>query len=116
MLEGYPCGRVNDRQLTRLRRVAEDVTGAAPVHLVPPVREYPDGQAGPFGPVEVLPPVACVGAFHSTVIAPDGDPVLRRSVLTVAWFQHGPAVPSGEDADPALRDIAWDDLALDEDL
>ncbi|WP_448322349.1 hypothetical protein [Streptomyces sp. CO7] len=60
--------------------------------------------------------MACVGVFRSTVIAPGDDPVLRRSFLTVAWFQHGPAVPSGEDADPGLRDIAWDDLALDDDI
>ncbi|MER5476844.1 hypothetical protein ABT026_07655 [Streptomyces sp. NPDC002734] len=50
------------------------------------------------------------------MIAPGDDPALRRSFLTVARFRHGPAVPSGEDADAGLRDIAWDDLALDDDV
>jgi hypothetical protein len=32
-----------------------------------------------FGPVEVLPAVACIDAFRSTAVASDHDPVLYRS-------------------------------------
>lgn len=116
MLEGYPCKLVNDLKVGGLVRSAERAFPATPVHLVPPPREYPDGTAGAFGPVEVLPSVACIGAFRSTAIAPEHDPVLYRSGLTVVWFQPTPDVPSGDSADHALRGIRWEELAQDYDL
>ncbi|WP_329034420.1 hypothetical protein [Streptomyces sp. NBC_00178] len=54
LLEGYPCRRVNDMQVTGLLRRAEHAFSFAPVHLVTPSVEYPDRTAGAFGPVEVL--------------------------------------------------------------
>lgn len=116
MLEGYPCKRINDMTVSGIQREAERAFPFAPVHLVPPLREYPDRTAGPFGPVEVLPSVACMGVFGSTAVAPELDPVLYRSALTVVWFQSLPDVPSGEDADRALRSIRWEDLAQDYEL
>ncbi|WP_225850917.1 hypothetical protein [Streptomyces sp. HPF1205] len=116
MLEGYPCKRVNDLKVNGLLRSAERAFSTTPVHLVPPVRQYPDQEAGPFGPAEVLPAVACLGVFQSTALDPDHDPVLYRSALTVVWFHPTPGVHSGEDADPALRDIPWEDLAGDFEL
>lgn len=47
-----------------------------------------------------------IGVFGSTAVDPELDPVLHRSALIVAWFQATPEVPSGEDADPALRAFA----------
>jgi len=70
MLEGYPCKRINDMKVSGLQREAERASSFAPAHLVTPFREYPDETAGLFGPVEVLPPVACVVVFSSTAIAP----------------------------------------------
>ncbi|MCX4819955.1 hypothetical protein OG883_08560 [Streptomyces sp. NBC_01142] len=116
MLEGYPCKRINDMKVSRLQQQAERAFTSAPVHLVPPFREYPDQTGGAFGPVEVLPSVACIGVFRSTAVAPELDPVLHRSALTVAWFQPVPDVPSGEDADLALRSIHWEKLAQDYEL
>lgn len=113
MIEGYPCGPVNDMRIRGLQRQAEHAFPSLPVHLVVPACEYPDQAAGGFGPVEVLPAVACVGAFRSTAVAPGLDPVLHCSALAVVWFQAGAAVPSGEDADPGLRGIRWEDLARD---
>ncbi|WP_436739709.1 hypothetical protein [Streptomyces sp. BBFR102] len=81
-----------------------------------PSRQHPDQPAGPFGPVEVLPAVARVGTFRSTSVAPDLDPVLHRSTLTVAWFQPHPQAPSGEDADPSPLGIAREELAQDYEL
>ncbi|MEU0086257.1 hypothetical protein [Streptomyces sp. NPDC006274] len=116
MLEGYPCKPVNDLKTRGLLRTVERAFPAAPVHLVAPSREYPEQAAGAFGPVEVLPSVACVGSFRSTAVDPDHDPVLYRSALTVVWFQPTTDVPSGDGADPALRDIDWEELARDYEL
>jgi hypothetical protein len=116
MLEGYPCKLVNEMKIQGLLRSAEREFPSAPVHLVPPPREYPDQYAGGFGPVEVMPSVACVGSFRSTSLDPTLDPVLHRSALTVIWFQPTTRVPSGCDAEEALRDLAWDELARDYEL
>ncbi|MFF5922588.1 hypothetical protein ACFY8C_30275 [Streptomyces flavochromogenes] len=116
LLEGYPFKRINDMRVSGLQRQAEREFSYAPVHLVPPRREYPDRTAGAFGPVETLPSVACIGSFRSAVVAPELDPVLHRSALTVVWFQPTPDIPSREDADLALRDIRWEDLAQDYEL
>ncbi|MGW6413866.1 hypothetical protein [Streptomyces sp. NPDC055055] len=114
MLEGYPCKIVNDRKVEWLQRDAERsfASYGTPVHCVPPSREYPDEPARAFGPVEVLPAVFCVGVFDSAALDPAGD----GSALVVTWFQAGPEVPNCEDADPALRAVAWDDLAQDYEL
>ncbi|KUL43876.1 hypothetical protein [Streptomyces regalis] len=116
MLEGYPCKPVNDMKIKGLVRAAEHAHPSSPVHLVPPPREYPDQYAGAFGPVEVLPSVACVGAFHSTALDRDHDPVLYRSALTIIWFQPTARVPSGCDAEEALRQVEWEGLARDHEL
>jgi hypothetical protein len=113
MAEGYPCKPVNDMKISGLVRAAERTHAATPVHLVPPPREYPDQYAGAFGRVEVLPAVACVGTFHSTALDRDHDPLLYRSTLTVIWFQATARVPSGCDAEEALRDLPWEVLARD---
>ncbi|MFG3510052.1 hypothetical protein ACGF5F_31640 [Streptomyces sp. NPDC047821] len=116
MLEGYPCQRINDMKVSGLLRQARDAFSFTPVHLVPPSREYPDQTVGAFGPVEVLPSVACIGVFGSTAVDPALDPVLHRSALIVAWFQATTDVPSGENADLALRSIRWEELAQDYEL
>ncbi|MGW8955734.1 hypothetical protein [Streptomyces sp. NPDC055709] len=116
MLEGYPCKPINDMTVRGLQWQAERTFPSTPVYLVPPSREYPDQTADAFGPVEVLPSVACLGAFRSTAVAPELDPVLHRSALTVVWFQAGLDVPSGEDTDLALRSIRWEELAEDYEL
>ncbi|MGW1169680.1 hypothetical protein [Streptomyces sp. NPDC002550] len=116
MLEGYPCKLINDMKVSGLQRQAERAFPSTPVYLIPPSREYPDQTVGAFGPVEVLPSVACLGAFRSTAIAPELDPVLHRSALTVVWFQVGLDVPSSEDANLALRSIRWEELAQDYEL
>ncbi|NUP18638.1 MAG: hypothetical protein HOZ81_21655 [Streptomyces sp.] len=116
MLEGYPCRPVNDMKVSGLQRQAERAFPSTPVQLVSPSREYPDQTAGAFGPVEVLPSVACIGVFRSAAVAPELDPVLHRSALTVIWFQPGLDVPSGEDADLVLRSIRWEELAQDYEL
>ncbi|OIJ64010.1 hypothetical protein [Streptomyces mangrovisoli] len=109
MLEGYPCKRINDLKIGWFQRWAESAFPSTPVHFVEPSRECPDEPAGAFGPVEVLPSVACVGLFDSAPL----DPSMDASTLVVAWFQSAPQVPAGEDADPGLRGIDWDGLAQD---
>ncbi|MFI7366123.1 hypothetical protein ACIBO4_28660 [Streptomyces sp. NPDC050149] len=116
MLEGYPCKPINDMTVSGLQRQAERAFPSTPVHLVPPSCAYPDRTGGAFGPVEVLPSVACIGAFRSTAVAPELDQVVHRSALTVVWFQTVLDVPSGEDADRALCGIRWEELAQDHEL
>ncbi|MBO4258920.1 hypothetical protein GRC12_34410 [Streptomyces griseorubiginosus] len=116
MLEGYPCRLVNDMKIKGLLHTAERVFPTTPVHLVPPAREYPDQYSGAFGPVEVLPPVACVGSLHSAPLDPAHDPVLYRSSLTVIWFQPTPDVPHECDAEAGLREVDWAELARDFEL
>ncbi|MEG8276198.1 hypothetical protein [Streptomyces sp. AHA2] len=112
-LEGYPCRPVNDLRIEGLLRAARRARPGTPVHLVAPPREYPDQYAGGLGPVEVLPPVACLGTFHSTALDPAHDPVAYRSRLTVLWFQTAPRLPSDCRAEPGLRDLDWSRLARD---
>ncbi|MDL5202551.1 hypothetical protein [Streptomyces sp. ALI-76-A] len=116
LLEGYPCKPLNDMRIKGLVGEAGRAFPTAPVHLVPPPREHPDQYTGAFGPVEVLPAVACVGAFHSAALDRDHDPILYRSALTVVWFQPTTQVPYDCDAEPALRDLAWEELARDHEL
>lgn len=116
MLEGYPCKLVNEMKIKGLLRAAEEAHPATPVHLVPPPRDYPDQYAGAFGPVEVMPAVACVGAFRSTALDRGHDPILYRSALTIVWFQPTPHVPSECDAEEALREVPWEELARDYEL
>ncbi|WP_328872442.1 hypothetical protein OHT76_21345 [Streptomyces sp. NBC_00287] len=112
MLEGYPCKLVNEMQIRGMLYDAELAFPGTPVHLIPPVLEYPDASGGAFGPVEVLPPVSCVGLFHSTALSE--DTVLYRSHVAVAWFQQTPTAPSADEAE--LRDLAWEELARDYEL
>ncbi|MFJ5260574.1 hypothetical protein ACIQAC_08935 [Streptomyces sp. NPDC088387] len=109
----YPCRPVNGRRINTLLYSAERCFPAHPVHLVPPPLEHPDVPAGPFGRVEVLPAVACVGVFHSTPITATHDPVLHRSALTIVWFQATARIPTGREADGGLLGVAWDRLAAD---
>jgi hypothetical protein len=112
-LDGYPCKPVNDRVIKGLLRTAERGFPATPVHLVPPPREHPRLYPGALGPVEILPPVACIGSFRSTALDPAHDPVLHRSALTVVWFQWTTRLPSEYDADASLRAVDWERLARD---
>jgi hypothetical protein len=116
MPAGYPCKPVNDMVIKNLLSTADRTFSTTPVHLVPPPREYPDQYAGAFGPVEVLPSVACVGSFRSTALDPSHDPVLYRSALTVIWFQPTTEVPCECDAEGSLREVDWEGLARDYEL
>lgn len=116
MLEGYPCKLVNDMRIKGLLRAAELAFPSGPIHLVAPPREYPDQYAGAFGPVEILPPVACIGSFRSGPLDPAHDPVLFRSGLTVVWFQPTTQVPDECEAEADLRELDWTELARDYEL
>lgn len=116
MPDGYPCKPVNDLVIEELLRSAERTYPTTPIHFVPPRREYPDQYAGAYGPVEILPPVACVGSFRSTALEPAHDPVLHHSALTVVWFQQSTRIPSECDAEASLRGVDWERLARDLEL
>ncbi|MEU9340651.1 hypothetical protein AB0D74_05435 [Streptomyces sp. NPDC048278] len=116
LLEGYPHRALNDRRVKGLLTAAVAEYPRTPTHLVPPPREHPDDDVGrtlPFGPVELLPPVACIGLFESEPVSPDNEPVLHGSSLAIVWFQATPRPPSGHDANQGLREVAWEELAED---
>ncbi|GGY85887.1 hypothetical protein CP967_24955 [Streptomyces nitrosporeus] len=113
LLEGAPTGRVNDRIIKGRLRVAEDAYPGWPVHLIPPERTGRGGTTRVGEPIEELPPVACVGMFHSG----ETDPAHRSgwyfSALVVVWFQPTADPPSDAHAPAALRGLAWEELARD---
>ncbi|GAA1288043.1 MULTISPECIES: hypothetical protein [Planotetraspora] len=113
-LEGYPFARINDRMVSGLVEKARKTYPSLPVHLIDPPRTYPDQEPGAFGPMELLPAVNCVGVFSASPVNEDNDSVLYESVLVVAWYQADITLPVGEDALPAFRALAWEDLALDQ--
>ncbi|WP_405460413.1 hypothetical protein OG786_23780 [Streptomyces sp. NBC_00101] len=115
MLEGYPCRLVNDLKIGGLLRTAGAGVRDGRVHLVVPTRDRPEGRGGGFGPVEVLPPVTCVGAFASAAVDPGLEPVLHRSALTVVWFQHTTDVAEAGEV-PGFLDIPWEEVAEDHEL
>ena len=111
--------RLNDMIVDGLAHEAGRLLPRAPIHIVSPVRTRPEqdlkGQV-PFGPLELLPPVICMGRFSSDPVDPDLDPVLHRSRLVVVWFQDDAAVPTGSDIPAALYDVRWEDWAKDEEI
>ncbi|MEU6288327.1 hypothetical protein ACWEDZ_01270 [Streptomyces sp. NPDC005047] len=116
LLDAYPCRPVNDLRIKTLLHTAERMSPTTPVHLIPPPREYPDHYAGPHGPVEFLPLVACTARLSSPPLNPTNDPLLYHSTLTVLWFQPTPHIPNPHDTTEALRDLDWAGLARDHEV
>jgi hypothetical protein len=115
-LDGYPCKPYNDLVIKGLLSATERSFPTTPVHLVPPPREYPHHFPGAYGPVEILPPVACVGSFRSAPLHPVHDPALSYSALTVVWFQRTTRIPHDCDAETSLRGVDWEGLARDHEV
>jgi hypothetical protein len=113
MMASHPSKRVNDFIIGSRLRAAGEAYPDLPVHLVQPTIEYPDRPAGVRERVELLPAVACIGVFESAEIDPAHDDGWHFSALAVVWFQPTPTLPSHDGADPALLDIAWEELARD---
>ncbi|MEU5876740.1 hypothetical protein [Spirillospora sp. NPDC047279] len=116
LLEGYPTVSMNDRLLASLaRRRAFTYRTAPPVHVIEPPRARPDpgSRRLPFGPMETLPPVYCVGFFESFRVNEDLDEVLHRSWLDVAWFQDDLAGPVAGFVAAAVAGLHWERLAED---
>ena len=111
LLEGMPTEDVNTSIIESLVASARRDFPNRPVHVVPPPREYPDEQHGRArSRVEIMPGVACVGAFEADAIGPDADPEWDRSWLTVVWFQEKASFDGIKDV---LADLAWGELARD---
>lgn len=118
LLEGYPNPRINDRTLAALPNGAARVLPGAPVHVVEPARTRPPEAGGraPFGPLELLPAVVCLGWFRSHPVDAGLDPVLHESRLVIAWFQDEAGLPVTGPATEALRAVRWEDWAEDAEL
>lgn len=96
-----------------MRSLAEWYPHAGTYVIDPPRTrlELPDMPSGPFGPVEMLPPVQCIGVFGSHPIDPDADSVLIESTLVVAWYQAEPVLPFDDSTRHFLEVLDWDRLA-----
>ncbi|MBS2532207.1 hypothetical protein KGQ20_05425 [Catenulispora sp. NF23] len=113
-LEGYPTASWNDRLLAGLAERMKTGYPRATNHIVEPSRTTPDdGPNGPFGPMELFPPITCIGLFRSGPIDDEADSMLTESVLAVAWFQDGPDLPVSDAMRTALERLDWDALAHD---
>ncbi|MFI0940509.1 hypothetical protein [Streptomyces sp. NPDC021020] len=113
LLEGVPTAHVNDHIVDYRLRHARETYPDRPVHLIPPERTE-TGRTGFRGrPVEYLPPVVCLGSFDSTEIDPAHNDGWWTSLLVVVWFQQVAEVPSDTAGLPALRELAWEELARD---
>ncbi|WP_157845223.1 hypothetical protein [Pseudofrankia sp. EUN1h] len=119
LIEGYPFRYINDRMVANLPQQGAHRFPGSPVHVIPPIREYPEAQPGrhlPFGPEELLPRVICVGMFESSAVDTGPDAPLYRSRLVVVWMQPTAVLPSDETAGLDLRDLPWDEMAKDEEI
>ncbi len=115
LIEGVPRQRMNDELF--IGRTMEQTRGKwtqYPVHLIPPSRTIPDNHQRfdrhgphPYGLVEYLPPVQCIGLFEA------GIPNAESSCLVVIWFQDHSDTLIHPEAATELRRIPWDDLARD---
>lgn len=115
-LAGYPSARWNDMKLDALARSLVERYPGAGTHVIGPSRTHPDPPGtpeGPFGPVELLPPMKCVGMFKSHPVNEDADPVLTTSTLVVAWYQPEPVLPFDDTSRHLLEALDWDRLARD---
>ncbi|MFF0224330.1 hypothetical protein [Streptomyces sp. NPDC004629] len=113
LIEGRPSKRVNDFDVASRLRAARDAYPGRPVHLIPPERTCPEAPAHRSEPVEVLPVVACIGAFDSTETDPAHDSGWYFSALIIVWFQPTTDIPSDDNPHPALRTVPWQELAQD---
>jgi hypothetical protein len=115
-LEGYPSARWNDLTLAALVRSVADRFSRAGTFLLNPSRVRPEpvgAHEGPFGPVELLPPIQCVGVFRSHPIAEEADPAVVESSLAVVWYQQHPELPFDEHTRGELQGLDWAALARD---
>jgi hypothetical protein len=117
-LEGYPSARWNDMELDALALSLVERYPHAGTHVIEPSRtrpEPPGAPPGPFGPIERLPVIRCIGVLTSHHISEDADPILTASTLVVAWYQPEAVLPFDDTTRAQLEALDWDRLARDHD-
>ncbi|GAA2020596.1 hypothetical protein GCM10009839_16670 [Catenulispora yoronensis] len=116
-LEGFPTAEINDHSLKRLREHLAHRYSHMGVHIIDPPRKIVSPARGPRDePEELLPPIKCIGVFHSSPIDPARDDGFGISMLVIAWFQFELDLPFAAAARADLAAVAWDELARDGDL
>lgn len=114
-LEGAPVAGLNDSHLASLERRLTQKYGHMGVHIIPPRRTVPDpADTDRRGePVELLPPIECVGIFESRPVENPQDDAWRVSLLVLVWHQDDLTLPFSDDAKARLAAVDWDRHARD---
>lgn len=114
LLEGYPTAEMNQRTIDHLLKSEQENTwNKATPYLVPPTYTY-RALAGdnPAGEYVALPPIVCIANFHSS--EPARDPQQDFSDLKIIWFQHDWAFPIDEAVLEQIKQIDWNQYAVDD--
>jgi hypothetical protein len=108
LIEGMPTAPFNDRRIEGLqKRLGPNV------YVVPPSRTVDARRVDHRGePMELLPPVQCVGLFHGPPTPRAVDDWWHTS-LKVVWFQDAGGQVVHPEAAARMHDMPWDDLAQD---
>ena len=117
LLCGSPKKIINDRKLTQdLKRCLTVYPFDCKPILIPPIiTPWPDypGTKSPHDlgePCEVLPLVTSFGLFDSSPTARDEG---CNSALVVVWYQDRFGLPTDPETLACLREIDWDNRAVD---
>jgi uncharacterized protein (TIGR02996 family) len=116
LLEGLPTTQLNQQIIDELLAQEREGPAGGEPYLIRPVEtplEYPRDRPYPFGQPRGLPPIACVGRFHS--FQPAREPWRHYSELVVIWFQAEFALPIDPQVWEQFLSIDWDQHAADYD-
>jgi uncharacterized protein (TIGR02996 family) len=114
LLEGLPTTRMNQQIIERLMAEERDRLAGEEPYLIRAVEkpiDYARERPYPFGQPAELPPIGCVGRFHS--FQPARSPQRDCSELVVIWFQSVFALPVDPLVCEQLLVIDWDRHAND---
>lgn len=111
IVDGVPCGLVNERIIETERAEAARESGRPPFVIRPIATPLPNPRAEPgeLAPAR-LPSIASRAVFRAAP-TPTAQPFEDVSELTIVWFQEQFGWPPDEATGAPLRAVDWDALA-----
>lgn len=110
LLDGTPTTEGNARLIASVHREATERWGN--VYVIAPVERSIEHALDVIPDAALLPDVCVVAYFVSDEPVHTGD----RSSLALLWYQDDWALPIAEDILAPIRDLDWDNHAVDEQL